>query len=100
MISESPKEGFLPVSIFVSIDKRKEHSTVLRVRLHKGKMHQIRAMLSAFGFFILGDGKYGDDRINKMLGIKKQLLTATSVTFSFSEKSELFYLNGKTISLS
>ena len=99
MLSENPKEGYIPVSIFVSVEKLKEESAVLKVRLHKGKMHQIRAMLAFYGYFILGDGKYGDDRINKALGVKKQRLTATSVSFSFPENSELFYLNQKTISI-
>ena len=98
-ISHFPKEGFVPVSIFVSVERVKEDSSVLKVRLHKGKMHQIRAMLAEFGYFILGDGKYGDDRINKALGVKKHLLTATSISFSFPEKSELFYLNEVVISI-
>lgn len=97
MISDLPKEGYIPVSIFVSVEKRREESSIVKVRLHKGKMHQIRAMLAFYGYFILGDGKYGDDRINKALGIKKHRLTATSVSFSFPENSVLFYLNRITI---
>ncbi len=99
ILSTRPKEGYVPVSISFIPIKRKEESTVLEVTLHKGKMHQIRAMLARYGFFIIGDGKYGNDAVNKALGVKKQLLTATSVSFDFPEKSALAYLNKIHISL-
>ena len=99
MISEHPKKGYLPVRISFSVLQEKESSTVLLVSLHKGKTHQIRAMLAHYGFFILGDGKYGNDGINRTLGVKKTLLTARSLRFAFPQDSSLAYLNSRTISL-
>ena len=72
---------------------------LLHVVIHKGKMHQIRAMLAHYGYFILGDGKYGDDRVNRRLGINKTRLTAISVEFDLPEASPLAYLNKVRISL-
>lgn len=99
VISKEARAGFLPVEITIRVLREKEETSVLRVTLHKGKMHQIRAMLAAYGYFIVGDGKYGNDQINKCLGFKKHLLTATELIFHFPDSSPLFYLNNKKISL-
>ena len=98
-ISDRPQAGFVPVRISFSVLERKEESTVLLVKLHKGKTHQIRAMLAHYGFFILGDGKYGSDEVNRRLGVKKTLLTACAVRFFFPPSAFLSYLNDITISL-
>ena len=39
--------------------ERYEHSTLVEVRLHTGRKHQIRLQFSSRGFPIVGDGKYG-----------------------------------------
>ena len=93
IISDAPKEGFSSVSLSFSVEARREDRSILRVIIHKGKMHQIRAMLAYYGHFILGDGKYGSDKINRLLGVRKTLLTATAVTFDLPESSPLAYLN-------
>ena len=99
LLSDHPKSGYIPVRISFTVEKQKENSSLLLVKLHKGKMHQIRAMLAFYGFFILGDGKYGSDEINRLLGVKKTLLTARSLSFSFPTHSPLAYLNTIKISL-
>lgn len=99
LISDAPKAGYLPVHISFRVLKEKEQSAVLLVTLHKGKMHQIRAMLAHYGYFILGDGKYGSDRVNRMLGVKRTLLTACAVRFELPESFSLSYLNSVTISI-
>ncbi|MGN0390504.1 MAG: RluA family pseudouridine synthase [Wujia sp.] len=59
--------------------------SLLRVKLYTGKSHQIRAHLKSLGLFMLGDGKYGDETVNRMLRnrfhIKHQLLHAGMVRF-------------------
>lgn len=73
--------------------------TLLRVRLITGKTHQIRAHLAAAGYPLLGDGKYGDAQVNRMLfkrfGLKHQLLHAAWLSFP-EEMATLRQLSGKS----
>lgn len=74
-------------------------TSILKVKLYNGKTHQIRAQLAHAGYPVVGDGKYGDSNFNKIKGVKSQMLKAVSLTLRFSEQSTLYYLNGKTFSL-
>lgn len=98
-LSDTPKQGYVPVELTFRVIAESEKSSTLYVTIHKGKMHQIRAMLAFYGYFILGDGKYGKDTVNKSLGIKKHLLTATDLVFHLPSNSPLSYLNDVNISL-
>ena len=81
-------------------ENKKENTSILDVTLHTGKTHQIRAHLAYIGYPILGDGKYGNNEINKRSGYKVQQLTSCSLTFHFKGESGILgYLNGKSISL-
>ncbi len=71
-------------------------TSLLEVTLYTGKTHQIRAHLAHMGHFIIGDGKYGDNQINKNFKTKSQMLVAHSLMLKFEENSALYYLNGKT----
>lgn len=59
--------------------------TLLEVELITGKTHQIRAHLASVGHPLIGDHKYGDRRINKLMkerfGLQYQLLHACRVEF-------------------
>ena len=93
--SERPFPGSVPVAIRVrpaEISAGKElflfdgaqRISLLSVELLTGKSHQIRAQLSALGFPLLGDPKYGDPALNKGLtrfGIRRQLLHAFRLSF-------------------
>ena len=60
--------------------------TLLEVHLITGKTHQIRAHLASIGHPVIGDLKYGDERINQKiheeLRVKHQLLHAYRVEFA------------------
>ncbi len=60
-------------------------------------MNQERAHMEAAGLPILGDGLYGDARINKKMGIKYQALWATKISFHTGVNNMLEYLNGSLI---
>ncbi len=101
-ISNTPKRGYekIMTSYQVVKENKKENTSILDVTLHTGKTHQIRAHLAYIGYPILGDGKYGNNEINKRSGYKVQQLTSCSLTFHFKGESGILgYLNGKSISL-
>lgn len=70
--------GYIPLSI-------KNGYTCLEVELITGKPHQIRAHLASIGHPLIGDFKYGKDKINRRLkqeyGLSHQLLHAYRVMF-------------------
>ena len=76
-----------------------EKTSIIEVTLYTGRTHQIRAHMSFYGHFVIGDGKYGKEKINKELGAVVQRLTANYINFNFSKDSPLNYLNNLTISL-
>lgn len=76
----------------LSTNKIKDYA-ILKVIIHTGKMHQIRAQLSQISHPIIGDSKYGKNEINKKFKIYKQLLFAVKYSFKFESTSPLYYLN-------
>lgn len=74
--------------------------SVLLVHLISGKTHQIRAHLASVFHPILGDPKYGDRDLNRLLqkrtGLRSQLLHACELHFpKLPEDSRLSYLSEK-----
>lgn len=67
---------------------------LVKVILHSGKTHQIRAHLAYIGCPVLGDTRYGDFALNKKYGLTRQALVAK--TLSFNLEGELAYLNERT----
>jgi len=78
-----------------------EHAgSLLEVELITGRTHQIRAHLAYIGHPIVGDGKYGDNSLNRELKLKHQALYAYKIKFEFSTRSGILsYLNGKVFEI-
>ena len=77
-------------------ENKEQGLALLEVDLITGRTHQIRAHLAHIGCPLLGDGKYGSNRINRELGVKTQALCSYYLRFDFtSDSGELEYLNGK-----
>ena len=56
--------------------------SLLRVQLHTGRTHQIRAHMSWLGYPLVGDDKYGDRTKDKQLGISRLMLRSVALRFS------------------
>lgn len=77
------------------IDKSKKF-TLAEIELLTGRTHQIRAHMAYLGYPLLGDGKYGVNRINREMGYKYQALCAYKLKFDFKDKDNILgYLDGK-----
>lgn len=72
----------------------KKDLTLVEVQLLTGRTHQIRAHFSSIGHPLLGDGKYGTNKLNKDFGYKKQFLYSYKLIFDFDENAGILeYLN-------
>lgn len=70
--------------------------SLLEVDLITGRTHQIRAHLAYIGHPLLGDGKYGSNRVNKEKGYKYQALCSYKLRFEFTtDAGILSYLDGR-----
>ncbi len=98
-IYKNKVENSLTVKTGCKVLQRLNESTILEVTLYTGRTHQIRAHLSYYGHFVIGDGKYGKEKINRQFKASHQRLCAYKIAFKFNENSLLNYLNGKEISL-
>lgn len=101
-ISNIKKSGYLEIVTEYTIlsQDSKNNTSILDVNLHTGRTHQIRAHLAYIGHPIIGDGKYGNNEINKKFNKKIQELKCYKIIFRFNTDSGILnYLNNKEISL-
>jgi 23S rRNA pseudouridine1911/1915/1917 synthase len=79
----SSRHGRDAISHF-TVTRRFAGTTLLDVRIETGRTHQIRVHLAFIGHPVVGDALYGNKvsaRIAEELGVTRQFLHATSLTF-------------------
>ncbi len=70
--------------------------SLVECELLTGRTHQIRAQFADAGWPLLGDGKYGSERMNRRYGLKGQALCSYRVVFSFdTDAGVLEYLRDR-----
>ena len=101
-ISDTRQKGYVKiVTSYKVLEKNIEKNyCILDIQLHTGKTHQIRAHLAHIGYPIIGDGKYGINKINKQFGYKTQQLCSSYIKFNFKTDAKILnYLSNKDVSL-
>lgn len=92
-LSNEQSDGFVKISTEYTLLKSFGDYCLAEVRLHTGKTHQIRAHMAHIGCPVLGDEKYGDERLNAKYGVKRQCLVAKRLSFTLA--GSFSYLNGR-----
>ena len=81
----SVKEGGQPAATRVRLLQKSRDFSLVGLRLLTGRTHQIRVHLAHAGHPVLGDDKYGDFELNRVLarqGVKRLFLHAHRLGFS------------------
>lgn len=77
-----------------------EGRSLVEVDLLTGRTHQIRAHFAHIGHPLLGDGKYGSNKVNREAGYDVQALCSYKLRFEFTTPAGcLEYLNGQEFSV-
>ncbi len=93
-VFSSPVPGAEKICTEYETEEEFGEYTRVRILLHSGKTHQIRAHMAFIGNPVAGDEKYGDEALNKKYHLRRQLLAAEKLSFAFG--GALSYLNGRT----
>ena len=90
-IFASPEKNAEKIITEYRIEKQTGDIALVKITLHTGKTHQIRAHMAFIGCPVLGDEKYGDRALNAKYSAKRQRLIAKYLAFNLDGK--LAYLN-------
>ncbi|MGM9609938.1 MAG: RluA family pseudouridine synthase [Eubacteriales bacterium] len=99
---KNPPKGAKEILTRYRVLETRGEISLLEVELLTGRTHQIRAHLAHIGHPLLGDGKYGVNRLDRERGYSYQALCAYRLRFAFNKEETpgpLDYLDGKEISI-
>ena len=100
-VFDSPRKGALTAILDYEVLKYsfEKNVSLVRVLLHTGRTHQIRAQFSHIGHPLVGDGKYGVTSSKRELGFEYQALFSYKLTLFFPEGDPMSALNGRSFAL-
>ena len=99
-VSKNSSPGSKPAATVYKTVATSGSIALLECKLITGRTHQIRAQLSDIGHPIIGDGKYGSERLDKPYDDKYQALCSYKLVFAFtSDSGMLRYLDGSVFQL-
>lgn len=84
-VVEVHEEGKSALTVFHTLHSYKREASLMEVKLHTGRTHQIRVHAQFRGHPIAGDDRYGDadfNRLVRQLGLKRMFLHARSIDFT------------------
>ncbi len=94
-VSETEKDDSRHVSLDYRVMAQHSGHSLLEIELHTGRTHQIRAQMSAAGYPLAGDTKYGGHG-----GMFRQALWSVKLIFDFKNTDfSLGYLKDKEITV-
>lgn len=94
-VSDTETDNSRHVSLDYSVLDYKNGHSLLEIELHTGRTHQIRAQMSAAGYPLAGDTKYGGHG-----GMFRQALWSVRLVFDFKDTNfSLGYLKDKIIAV-
>ncbi|MBQ2676171.1 MAG: RluA family pseudouridine synthase [Clostridia bacterium] len=95
-VSDTPFENSKEIRTKYRVLKEFDNKSLLEIELLTGRTHQIRAHFAHIGHPLVGDGKYGQNKLDKKQGFVHQALYSYKLVFNFKTDAEnLNYLNGK-----
>lgn len=96
-ISDSQKEGYKEIITEFNIIDHLKDCSLLNIKLHTGRTHQIRGYFSHIGNPIINDTKYGKAPFPISVDYKGYLLTSYKIKFNLND--EMSYLNNLNIEI-
>ncbi len=95
-ISDKKTKNNLTIKTKYRVLRYDGNNSLLEVDLLTGRTHQIRAHLAYIGHPLLGDGKYGSNKVNKQYNMKYQALCSHKLIFEFTTDAGILqYLDKK-----
>ena len=94
---KNPPRGAKEIITKYKVIAKAKDTALIEVELLTGRTHQIRAHMAHIGHPLVGDGKYGINRADRIKGYKYQALYSYRLRFSFDKRETtlLDYLSGK-----
>ena len=95
-VKSKPEPGARTAVTEYRVLRSKGALSLVECRLLTGRTHQIRAQMAHAGWPLLGDGKYGVEKLNRSFGEKGQALYSYRLEFTFpTDAGCLEYLRGR-----